>query len=265
MTADVAADASAGATPEDLPEDLSAITIQIATIAIDRLCPADWRRLESILDQTERARTGRYRFAADRQAFIAAHGLGRLLLSARGEIPPDAWRFAAGSFGKPMIAGPSLESKYQFSLAHTRGRVAAAVYHGNRDTAIGLDVEAVSQQTVDLAIADTFFAPTESAQLLAITDPDLRQERFIALWTLKEALIKATGLGLSQPLAGFAFDFDPIRVQFQDSQSLGGYWHFCQWRPDTNHVMALAVCWPHADPPAIRRWSFNSGSLNTMP
>ncbi|MBK5966722.1 hypothetical protein CCR95_22245 [Thiocystis minor] len=264
MTADVITDASAGAAREDSLDDLSATTIHIATLAIDRLYPADWRRLESILDQAERTRAARYRFAADRQAFIAAHGLVRFLLSARRGVAPDAWQFAAGSFGKPMITGPRLESKCQFSLTHTRRRVAAAVYQGNREIALGLDLEAVGQQTSDLAIADAFFAPTERAQLLAITDPDLRQEHFIALWTLKESVIKATGLGLSQPLADFACDFDPIRVRFQDSQSFRGYWHFRQWRPDTNHFMALAVCWPQADPPGIRERSFDSGSLDPI-
>ncbi len=192
MTADVAADTAAGATWEDSPDDLSATTIHVATLAVDRLYPADWRGLESILDQAERARAARYRFAADRHAFVAAHGLVRLLLSARERIAPDAWRFTAGSFGKPRIAGPSLESKYQFNLTHTRGRVAAAVYQGNREIALGFDLEAVTQQPIDLVIAATFFAPAEHAQLLAITNPDLRQERFIALWTLKEAVIKAT-------------------------------------------------------------------------
>jgi 4'-phosphopantetheinyl transferase len=51
------------------------------------------------------------------------------------------------------------------------------------------------------------FAASELADLRGL-EMTKRRDRAVALWTLKEAYIKARGMGLSLPLASFAFDFE---------------------------------------------------------
>ena len=53
------------------------------------LCPAQWRRLGSLLDDTESRQARRFRFEADRRAYVLAHGL-RQSMSRKGECWDNA-------------------------------------------------------------------------------------------------------------------------------------------------------------------------------
>ena len=78
------------------------------------------------------------------------------------------------------------------SVAHGGGLAAAAVCdHGP----IGVDVEHVDARRNLLAIARRFFAPEEHAQLERCGS-DERTALFHQWWTRKEAVLKATGIGL---------------------------------------------------------------------
>jgi 4'-phosphopantetheinyl transferase len=54
-----------------------------------------------------------------------------------------------------------------------------------------------------LALARSVFAPAELAALAELAEP-ARAARFFTTWTRKEAVIKATGLGISQALEAFS-------------------------------------------------------------
>src|SRR6266403_1164813 len=84
----------------------------------------------------------------------------------------------------------------------TRGMVACAV---TRDADVGIDVEGTDRDVRAGDISARFFASSETAALARLA-PELRTRRFFDLWTLKEALIKATGLGLAQSMDRFVFD-----------------------------------------------------------
>jgi 4'-phosphopantetheinyl transferase len=159
--------------------------------------------LDPLLDAEERSRRSRFRFEHLARQYTVAHGLLRLALTRRcPQVPPVDWRFAAGPQGKPGIA-PGLPP-LSFSLAHTRGLVAIAV-GAEEDGQLGLDAEN-AERNVDLAVADRFFAPAEVRDLLSLPDGE-RLRRFFTLWSLKESFLKATGLGMSLPLASFSFAF----------------------------------------------------------
>ena len=55
-----------------------------------------------------------------------------------------------------------------------------------------------------LELARRFFAPAE-AERLAELPPEEQRAAFFELWTLKEAFIKALGVGMAMPLADFSF------------------------------------------------------------
>lgn len=200
--------------------------------------PAGWR---TMLDAEELARADRFRFAVDRDTFIAAHALTRAMLGEATGVPADALRYVPGPFGKPALAPGNGVEGLHFNISHTRGLVACALAR----TEVGIDVEA-SDRTAPLDVARHAFAPEEVARLDAVPATH-RVETFLRLWTLKEAFIKATGEGLARPLHAFSFTLDPVRIAFHPErdeerrQDDPDSWQFGEWRPAPNGMLAMAV------------------------
>ena len=90
-----------------------------------------------------------------------------------------------GPYGKPEAPGVF------FSLSHSGGCALLAV----SDADVGADLERL--RPAPMRTAGRVFAPEELDWLAAGEDGDAR---FFTLWTLKEALLKAAGRGLTQPL-----------------------------------------------------------------
>jgi 4'-phosphopantetheinyl transferase len=160
-----------------------------------------WRRL---LSPEERARGDRYHFARNRHQHLVAHGLKRRALSRFApSVDPRDWRFVDGEHGKPSIAEPAC--RLRFNLSHTDGLVACLVA---LDAEVGVDVEQTVRRSDTVGIADRFFAVPEVEALRALPAAAQRH-RFFEYWTLKEAYIKARGMGLALPLGGFWFTLAP--------------------------------------------------------
>jgi len=158
-----------------------------------RVPPERLARLEALLTGDERTRADRFRFARDRARFVAARGTLREILGRYLDREPAALRFAYGAHGKPALAETS--TGLRFNLAHS-GDAALFAVRWERD--IGVDLEP-ARTDLDLGeLAAIVLTPGERA-LLAAAPPDRRHELFAALWTRKEALAKATGLGLALP------------------------------------------------------------------
>lgn len=209
--------------------------IWVWTVRTEAIPEGLWPRIDALLEARERERANRFVFERDRRLYLASHALKRAMLTAAvgGTVSPAAWTFEVDARGKPRLSkGVGLE----FNLSHCRGLVACAV---SQRIALGIDVERLDPN-ISLDLARTCFASAEQAWLHGLPET-AKATGFYVLWTLKEAYIKATGLGLSQPLDAFAFHFDSLHVTFDDP-ALGDpkAWRFKQWRAGTEHVMALA-------------------------
>jgi 4'-phosphopantetheinyl transferase len=190
---------------------------------------------EESLSADECARRDRFHAAADRRDYAIAHGLLRRSLSRYAPVPPHRWRFASGANGKPFINDGCLS----FNLSHTRGLVACTVAHS---TPLGIDVERINRVTDVESLADRFFSHSETAALCrGAADVHVR---FIDLWTLKEAFVKATGRGLSQPLDSFSFDLDYAgrRIGFAAPPGYdAAEWRFALYAPQPKVRLAVAA------------------------
>jgi 4'-phosphopantetheinyl transferase len=100
--------------------------------------------------------------------------------------------------------------------------------------ACGIDVEA-SNVDLDLeALGEQVLTPAERAEMASLADG--RVERFLRLWTLKEAYAKACGLGLAMPFDELAFTLgDEIEL------SRDADWTFGQWPVPPAHILSVAV------------------------
>ncbi len=186
----------------------------------------------ALLPDEDHARLARFRFDVDRQQALASRALQRRALSSCAGVEPGAWRFIAGSHGKPAILAPA--SRLAFNVSNTRGLVACAV---TLDRQVGLDVEPL-RDDAPVEIVDSHFAPAERAALRALPAAE-QPRRFVELWTQKEAYIKARGLGLELPLDRFWFTpglgIDP---ELDDDAAR---WQCALWSPTAGHLAALCV------------------------
>lgn len=167
--------------------------------------PPEW---VGLLDAGERDRLGRLRRCEDRLAYAAAHALVRAVAGMKLGRPAGAVRFVSAEGGKPRLAGTEGGRCPSFNLSHAEGMVAVAWAEGHE---VGVDVEALERPGLDDALAAFAFAPEEVAALRRLHGAEWRSA-FFALWTAKEAVAKAVGLGLSLPLAGIAVDQGAARA-----------------------------------------------------
>lgn len=183
--------------------------VRLWAMPVGGLAEPDVERWRAVLDAAESARLARFALARSRIEYVAAHALTRALLSRETGEPPTAFSYRAGVKGKPEALCGGEPLGVRFNISHTTGLVAVAAARGME---LGLDVEA-ADRGVDLGVADRYFFGAE-ARWLGSLEAGRRAEGFLRLWTLKEAYIKATGRGLSQPLDEFWFEVDPPRIRF---------------------------------------------------
>ena len=113
-------------------------------------------------------------------------------------------RLLRGAHGKPLLEGPGTAGLH-VSLSHTPGLVGCVVAR----CPVGLDCEPRSRaaRLGALRVARRRFSPDEVAALERLPPGHARDAAFLQTWTLKEALVKATGRGISATpgsLGGFS-------------------------------------------------------------
>ena len=192
-----------------------------------------------MLSAPERTRAGRFLFQEDKESYVFAHALLRRTLSEMDDsVAPGAWTFDSGPHGKPVLAHHGTRGRIAFNLTHTRGVVACACASSG---SVGIDVEAIDRRADYMELATGYFALAEIADLRNATERD-RLARFIELWTLKEAYVKAVGRGLCLDLQTFAFSRDDAGLlHFTPPFSDSGRWTFALFALDARYRMALAA------------------------
>ncbi|MEZ5420293.1 MAG: 4'-phosphopantetheinyl transferase superfamily protein [Vicinamibacterales bacterium] len=199
--------------------------------------------LTPLLSNDERARAERFVRPHDRDTYIVAHALVRRALSAHGPTAPAAWRFSTNAHGCPFVVDDQAGTpRLEFNLSHTTGLVALAITRGHR---VGVDVERADRFAVMDGVAERHFAAAEVRDLLALP-AHLRPRAFFEYWTLKEAYIKARGMGLAIPLGALRLPVAPPggasdRVCRRLRRLTPERWQFWQAWPTGDHRLSLAV------------------------
>jgi phosphopantetheinyl transferase len=112
----------------------------------------------------------------------------RRILGIALSCPPDQLDLRRGPFGKPALFP---DAGLGFNAAHTGGHFAFALMQGAK---VGVDIERPHPVPEALAIARDW--PEPDRQWIA-QDPSPDMRVFLRLWTLREAMVKAMGLGLA--------------------------------------------------------------------
>lgn len=132
--------------------------------------------------------------------------------------------------GKPYIEN----GKIRFNLSHSGSRVICAV----SENEVGCDVE---KKTGDcLKIAQRFFAPQEYDFLSKITQEEQLEKEFLKLWTMKEAFVKANGMGIAYPFSEVSF-VDEKGFYCNRVEDLDGNKYFIE-NIDMNDEYSYSIC-----------------------
>ena len=211
-----------------------------------------WRvhGLSALLSPDETDRAERFRFARDRNRYIAGRGTLRELLAAYTGSAAAALRFAYGWRGKPALEGAGGEARH-FNLAHASGRALLAVSGG---PPLGVDLEEVVLVPDLDDVAATHFSAAEREQLSALAGSE-RLAAFYRIWTRKEAYLKAVGDGLAAPLHAFSVSLprdQPKLLAIEGDAAAAARWTVHHLEPAAGFVGALAV--PAAISVSRLRW-----------
>lgn len=225
------------------PAGLSMGEIHVWTVGLldDRRMAA---ALLPLLSREERVRAAQFAFEHDRMRFIQAHGSARQILS--GYLAADAatLTFARGRNGKPSLVPPANGPTLQFSVSHSNDCCMLAV---RLDQPIGIDVERLRDLPRAIDIAQTYFAPAEFRALNGLRGTAQR-DAFFALWTHKEALVKALGVSLAANLARLEFNLDgagsPRVAAWDGDQAVCQSWSVLRLAGTPGYVAALATAHP---------------------
>ncbi|TCV92880.1 4'-phosphopantetheinyl transferase [Luteibacter rhizovicinus] len=133
---------------------------------------------------------------------VSAEALFRPLIAAYASVPADDLPIVRGEHGKPWLSAPLGE--LAFSWSHSGDTALCAIARGDAGFELGVDIERVRPRPRLLALAERFFSPSEAALLRSCTE-ETRLDMFLALWTSKEAVLKAHGGGLSYGLHRASF------------------------------------------------------------
>lgn len=166
-------------------------------------------------------------------------GTLRLLLSRVLGVPPLDVPIVRGRRGRPQVQGAA---GIDFNVSHTRDlavyAIATEIAPGRR---VGIDVEHV-ERTPDVDRLSRRVLTEMERTRLATLEGDERRVTFLATWTCKEAMSKATGDGIGAPFGKIAVDAsDPPRVIDGPGPYAPAQWQLHRVAVDPLHIVTVAV------------------------
>lgn len=172
-----------------------------------------------------------------RQALFS-RGILRHVLSHYARIEHSELIFHNGNHGKPFCGDhPNLA----FNITHSQNYIAIALaldtenrslIHSMRPLALGIDIEARFVMRAFDQLATHYFTAAEQAYVSA--DEAGIHARFYDIWTKKEAIMKASGLGIQLKPSSFCTVTSPVQSLAND------HWYTTMIESSTNTSLCLA-------------------------
>ena len=217
--------------------------------------------LSALLDKHEQDRAERFVHAIDRERYVLGHGYLREVLGSATGHAPEAITFQRGRFGKPTIDGSALH----FNFSDTKDAVLVGIAHHE----LGVDIETMARRVDHERVAQHYFTPEEIA---AIQEAGARagagagalsvraqsrtgaaalgaKRMFLDFWTRKEAVLKASGVGIMDDLRALRVDArrNEVRIAHDDFVRMAApEYHVRSFAIGEEHLVSLATAMPSA-------------------
>ncbi len=151
--------------------------------------PGDLSAMNTVLSKDELDTARKLKVESQRNTWISCHVALRRILGDYLGIHPIEIELNKNHFGKLFLA----DSKLFFNLSHTH---TSFLIGFDTDAKIGVDLEYLSGNEDLSSLIDYAFTEEEGEYCVGENLP----EHFLEIWTLKEAFLKATGVGLVNDL-----------------------------------------------------------------
>jgi len=202
-----------------MPDDPAALAyVDLARPEADLL-------VERYATSEDRAAAARYQKPLRARQSLVARALLRAMLGAA------SGRILADPGGAPFLESGDSTRPPCISISHSGSMVACALSRSGR---VGVDIERARAARPIAAIADSVFGPDEQERVA-------RQgaAEFYRIWTLREALAKATGTGF--PLVVSKTDLVPAGPDPTRCRLAGTDWTLGHWALPGDYAIGLAI------------------------
>lgn len=189
-------------------------------LGVRELAETDLDEMYACCSRTRQEEADRVKSELKRRESLGA-GYLLFLLKKRFSIAEDPVVLQGG---KPVFQG---ENRLHFNISHSGGYVALAF--GKEP--LGVDIECVKWK--DLKVAKRFFRQEEYDYLAEKAGAE-QTDIFCRMWTGKEAVLKASGAGLSLPLNSFSV--------LEEMVECSGKQYELQWQKIAETGQELWVC-----------------------
>lgn len=164
----------------------------------------------------------------------------RLLLGAYLGLPGKDVRITRRVKGRPELDSGLSKGELNFSVARSGGCYLIGVSGG---ATIGVDMETAKRKPgKPMALARRYFSQQEISGLSGLGEEELRRA-FMHTWACKEAIVKASGVGIANQLCRFSVDVDPDRspsvLDMPDDDPAAWKLAMAEPAPDTIAVVAV--------------------------
>jgi 4'-phosphopantetheinyl transferase len=171
--------------------------------------------LFNLLSDEERLKALNYKLVRDQSRYVSSHGILRQILAAYSGQAPSELRYVYTKYGKPILNNQKTEKQLYFNMTHAEDAVCYIVSIKNE---AGIDLEKVNGDFDWYSIAQAYFSHQERCFLESIAS-DEQANAFFYIWTRKEALLKALGVGLS----GMGSMGDDVLSYFNDKYVMASF------------------------------------------
>jgi 4'-phosphopantetheinyl transferase len=144
----------------------------------------------ALLCPREHKRAQRFHHRHHHDTYVLAHACWRVVLGAVLGVDARDVPLVNAASGQPMLPGTS----YATSLSHSGTHVAIAIA---MDQTVGVDIERSPPRNGLQGLVDVLCSPSEATAINALPLV-ARGPALLAMWTRKEALLKAFGVGLRE-------------------------------------------------------------------
>jgi len=155
------------------------------------------------LSEAEQERAAKFLSAHKTREFMITRGTLKMKLAEMLGEDITQVRISHEKDGRPCL--DNNKHGIRFSVSHSFDRAMIAMTRGR---AIGIDLEKIRTDIDHAGLSRRFFSPAEHSAL-QLCDEATRIRAFFAVWTRKEAIVKAHGKGIALGLSQFDVSVDP--------------------------------------------------------